>query len=62
VAGRYSDAIVITSDNPRTEDPLKIIEEIIPGVVRINENYQVVPDRRTAIAAAIGRPSRVTWW
>jgi len=46
-AGRLSDFIVITSDNPRTEEASKIIEDILPGV---NGNaYTVLEDRRQAI-------------
>jgi UDP-N-acetylmuramoyl-L-alanyl-D-glutamate--2,6-diaminopimelate ligase len=46
-ATKHSDFAVITSDNPRTEEPLKIIDDILPGVNGIN--YKVVPDRRLAI-------------
>ena len=34
VAGRYSDLVIVTSDNPRTEDPAAIIEEILPAVMQ----------------------------
>jgi len=50
-ATRHSDYAVITSDNPRTEDPHKIIEDIIPGVN--GANYRVIPDRRDAIRAIL---------
>jgi UDP-N-acetylmuramoyl-L-alanyl-D-glutamate--2,6-diaminopimelate ligase len=50
-ATRHSDFAVITSDNPRTEDPLEIIEDMKPGLV--NENYKIIPDRREAIEAII---------
>lgn len=53
VASRLSDFAVITSDNPRTEDPLKIIDDIIPGIK--GKNYSVVPDRREAIREIIKR-------
>jgi len=46
-ASRFSDYAVITSDNPRTEDPLKIIDEIKPGMV--NDRYLVIPNRTEAI-------------
>lgn len=46
-ASRWSDEIVITSDNPRTEDPEKIIENILPGIKGIN--FKVIQDRRSAI-------------
>ena len=36
VSEKYGDAIYVTSDNPRTEDPTKIIEQIKPGFARLN--------------------------
>lgn len=54
VAGRSSDMVVITSDNPRNEDPLKIIAEIEAGVDSTGAEYEIVPDRREAIFRAIG--------
>jgi UDP-N-acetylmuramoyl-L-alanyl-D-glutamate--2,6-diaminopimelate ligase len=58
VAGIYSDIVVVTSDNPRTEDPRSIIEEIEPGVrTGLKEagrgRYVICPDRREAIETAI---------
>jgi UDP-N-acetylmuramoyl-L-alanyl-D-glutamate--2,6-diaminopimelate ligase len=53
LATRLSDFAVITSDNPRTENPLKIIDDILPGVKK--ENYIVIPDRREAIREIIKR-------
>lgn len=50
-ATRHSDFAVVTSDNPRTEDPMKIIEDILPGLN--GDNYLVVPDRREAIREVI---------
>lgn len=52
IATQIADYTVITSDNPRTEDPLKIIEQIVTGVVP-GANYHVEPDRRTAIFHAV---------
>ena len=46
-----SDYAIVTSDNPRHEDPLKIIESIIAGM-RPNI-YEVIPDRQEAIKKAI---------
>ncbi len=48
-AGNLSDFSVITSDNPRTEDPIKIIEMIEEGMKRTDGEYIVIPDRREAI-------------
>lgn len=53
VAGENSDLVFITSDNPRTEDPLKIISEIEIGVAESGTQYSVVSDRREAIYRAI---------
>lgn len=53
VAGRYSDYTVITSDNPRDEDPLKIIDGILEGMHRTSGKYEVEPDRTTAIYKAV---------
>jgi UDP-N-acetylmuramoyl-L-alanyl-D-glutamate--2,6-diaminopimelate ligase len=52
-AGRGSDFVVLTSDNPRTEDPLAIINDAMVGLQRSGVKYQVEPDRKTAIALAI---------
>jgi UDP-N-acetylmuramoyl-L-alanyl-D-glutamate--2,6-diaminopimelate ligase len=66
VAGLRADLVVATSDNPRTEDPLAIVGEIVPGIERAGlallaecdavagaKGYVVVPDRREAIALAV---------
>jgi len=52
-AGRGSDFVVLSSDNPRSEDPLAIIHEALPGVESSGARYTVEPDRRQAIALAI---------
>lgn len=52
-AGELSDHVIVTSDNPRNEDPLKIISEIETGVKEKTSNYEVIPDRRDAIYRAI---------
>ena len=49
----YSDLAVITSDNPRTEDPDKIIEDILVGVAGTKTPYVVMENRRKAIAWAL---------
>lgn len=53
VAGRYSDFCIITSDNPRTEDPMAIIDQIIPGIKKTACPYVVIEDRREAIKYAL---------
>jgi UDP-N-acetylmuramyl-tripeptide synthetase len=57
VAGENSDVVFITSDNPRTEDPLKIIAEIEVGVAETGTEYHLVSDRREAIHRAIAHAS-----
>src|SRR5207249_2133388 len=52
-AGRGSDFVVLTSDNPRSEDPLAIIKDALPGLQRSGTRYAIEPDRRRAIALAI---------
>lgn len=51
IATRYADLAVVTSDNPRSEDPMKIIEEILAGAE--GEKVRVVPDRKEAIRFAL---------
>jgi UDP-N-acetylmuramoyl-L-alanyl-D-glutamate--2,6-diaminopimelate ligase len=50
VARRLADTVVVTSDNPRSEDPLAIVEAILQGA---GTDVEVDPDRRSAIEAAI---------
>ena len=52
-AGRGSDFVVLTSDNPRSEDPRAIISDALVGLQRSGTKYRVEPDRRTAITLAI---------
>jgi UDP-N-acetylmuramoyl-L-alanyl-D-glutamate--2,6-diaminopimelate ligase len=55
VAGKNSDLVIVTSDNPRTEDPIRIIEQIEAGLKQTNCPFVVISDRREAIFAAIGK-------
>lgn len=62
-AVEYSDVVVLTSDNPRTEDPMAILREVEVGVRealahRSHVQYRLVPDRREAIGAAIREAHR----
>lgn len=53
-AGNLSDWTIITSDNPRSEDPLAIISDIEKGIKKTGaQNYQIIPDRREAIELAL---------
>jgi UDP-N-acetylmuramoyl-L-alanyl-D-glutamate--2,6-diaminopimelate ligase len=53
VTGRLSDLTILSSDNPRTEDPLKIISDIIVGLQKTNGKYLIEPDREKAIGVAM---------
>jgi UDP-N-acetylmuramoyl-L-alanyl-D-glutamate--2,6-diaminopimelate ligase len=52
-AGENSDFVVLTSDNPRSEDPLAIMNDALVGVRRVDVPHVVEPDRAAAIARAI---------
>jgi UDP-N-acetylmuramoyl-L-alanyl-D-glutamate--2,6-diaminopimelate ligase len=52
-AGSLSDLVVLTSDNPRSEDPLRIINDVVVGLQKANAQYRIQPDREQAIAVAI---------
>ena len=51
IATRLSQFVYLTSDNPRTEDPLQILKEMKSGIKK--QNFEVMPDRRAAIQKAI---------
>jgi UDP-N-acetylmuramoyl-L-alanyl-D-glutamate--2,6-diaminopimelate ligase len=53
-ASRHADFVIVTSDNPRSEDPEAIIAEILPGLA---VGYQAIMDRRAAIRVAIAEAS-----
>ena len=61
VSGRLADLSIITSDNPRFEEPEAIIDDIIEGISKTDGKYVKITDRREAIAYAIreGRPGDV---
>ncbi|MEW6130886.1 MAG: UDP-N-acetylmuramoyl-L-alanyl-D-glutamate--2,6-diaminopimelate ligase [Acidobacteriota bacterium] len=53
VAARLSDVVIVTSDNPRSEDPLAIIADIEVGLEKAGKPYEKLADRRKAIFAAV---------
>ena len=53
ISGKIADFTIITSDNPRTENPEKIVEQIEDGIKKTKGNYKVVVDRKAAIEEAI---------
>jgi UDP-N-acetylmuramoyl-L-alanyl-D-glutamate--2,6-diaminopimelate ligase len=48
---------VLTSDNPRSEDPLRIINDVVVGLQKANAKYRVELDREKALAIAIDEAS-----
>ena len=58
MAGFLADAVVLTSDNPRTENPLEIIRQIKAGFPPGFHQFEVVPDREQAIATALASARR----
>ena len=62
IGGRLADYCILTSDNPRSEDPNAILEEIERGIKRVESaRYVVIENRRKAIAYALdmARPGDV---
>jgi UDP-N-acetylmuramoyl-L-alanyl-D-glutamate--2,6-diaminopimelate ligase len=58
IAVELSDLVVVTSDNPRSEPPLQIIDEIVAGARQVPgsaEKLRIEPDRAAAIALAIAQ-------
>ena len=53
VSGRLSDLTILTNDNPRGEDPLKIINDVTVGLQKTSGKYMIEPDREKAISLAI---------
>ena len=52
-AGKGSDFVVLTSDNPRSEEPLQIIDDALPGLRQTGTRYEVEPERKKAIRLAL---------
>ena len=61
VSGRLAELSIITSDNPRDEEPMAIIEDIVTGITRTDGKYVTIPDRKDAIRYAIrkGEPGDI---
>jgi UDP-N-acetylmuramoyl-L-alanyl-D-glutamate--2,6-diaminopimelate ligase len=53
VTGRLSDLTILSSDNPKSEDPLKIISDIVVGLQKTHGKYMIEPDREKAIGLAM---------
>ena len=59
ISGKIADYTIITSDNPRTEDPEKIVEQIEEGIKKTKGNYTVIVDRTEAIKKAIEMANKI---
>ncbi len=55
IAQQHSDLVIITSDNPRYEEPNEIIKDILIGIDKSKKNYFVIADRKDAIKESIER-------
>ncbi len=53
VAARLADRVIVTSDNPRSEEPLAIIDDVLGGIADGEALVEVEPDRRAAIRLAV---------
>lgn len=53
IAGKWTDFCILTSDNPRTETPVKIIEDIETGIQRTRCSYEKIENRKAAICRAL---------
>jgi UDP-N-acetylmuramoyl-L-alanyl-D-glutamate--2,6-diaminopimelate ligase len=51
-SGSLSDLVILTSDNPRSEDPLRIINDVVVGLQKANANYRIEQDREAALEMA----------
>ena len=58
ISGKIADFTVITSDNPRTENPEKIVEQIEEGIKKTNGKYIAITDRKEAIKYAINMANK----
>lgn len=56
IAQSFADGVIVTGDNPRDEDPLRIIEDILSGMK--GDNCVIIPERRNAIYAAVSMAKR----
>jgi UDP-N-acetylmuramoyl-L-alanyl-D-glutamate--2,6-diaminopimelate ligase len=52
-AGRLADLVILTDDNPRTEDPLRIINDVVVGLQKTRVEYRIQPDRERGIELAL---------
>ena len=58
IAARLADRVVVTSDNPRGENPQRIIDDILEGVYDVEEEVAIIPDRDSAVRYAVASAGR----
>lgn len=58
IAGKLSDYCIITSDNPRTENPLNILDDVEKGMIKTNFEYIKIADRKEAIFYAVKKAEK----
>lgn len=58
VSGRIADYTIITTDNPRTENPMEIIKEIESGIKKTKGQYEIIEDRKEAMKKAISMANK----
>ena len=58
ISGKVADYTIITSDNPRTEDPEKIVKQIEDGIAKTKGKYETIVDRTQAIEKAINMANK----
>jgi UDP-N-acetylmuramoyl-L-alanyl-D-glutamate--2,6-diaminopimelate ligase len=58
LAARLADRVIVTSDNPRGENPQRIIADILEGVAGCGDELAVIPDRRSAVQYAVAGARR----
>ena len=58
IAAKYSDFVIVTSDNPRSEDPKKIIDDIVVGINKNKTPYVIIENRIEAIKFAIHKAQK----
>ena len=58
LAARLADRVIVTSDNPRSENPQRIIADILEGVAGCGDELVVIPDRKSAVQYAVAGARR----
>ena len=62
ISAKNADFTVVTSDNPRFEEPMEIIKSVEKGIIKGGGNYIIVQDRKEAIKYALRKADEGAWW